>query len=413
VLVGPPPLDISRPVIRLRNDQSLGRGEYARTTSRTGPSFKLDLANAKLLRIGAVVAFLLLVAAFVPGMVSESRGERLGSLVQNAQDEYARAGVSPDPAERRKHLEETRRLAAEALRIDSANAIATDLRGLATTGLTAMDAIVDLGQMNTLTTLGKQVTGEVQIAGTIVQGGSVYLLDTKGGRILSMPLAAPGDPRTLYKEGETYRGTQAKRPMYFTWDATSGRVLVLDADRKLFAVRQGETPDPLPLRRTAVWQSVAGMAAYDGNLYVLDPRGKQVYRYLPATAGFDSEPTPVLAGTPEITEAQGLAVDGDLFVIEREGVKRFKNGADAGFPFSGLDRPMKSVSGLALLSPADEVYIADSANKRIVVTNRDGVFRRQLVSNAITDLRSMAVDASSGQIYVVVGDQLLVAPLPK
>jgi hypothetical protein len=57
--------------------------------------------------------------------------------------------------------------------------------------------------------------------------------------------------------------------------------------------------------------------------------------------------------------------------------------------------------------------MSDSANKRIVVTNRDGVFRRQLVSNAFTDLRSVAVDAASGQIYVIVGDALLAAPLPK
>jgi len=106
-------------------------------------------------------------------------------------------------------------------------------------------------------------------------------------------------------------------------------------------------------------------------------------------------------------------VDGDVFVIGKEGaVKRFKGGAEAGFPLSGLDRPLKG-SGLALLSPADEVYIADSANKRVVVTNRDGVFRRQLVSNAFTDLRAIAVDAGSGQIYVIVGDALLAAPLPK
>ena len=413
VLVGPPPLDISRPVIRLRNDGSLGRGEYARTTSGSGINFRLDFANAKLLRIGAVVAFLLLVAAFVPGMVSESRGERLGTLVQNAQDEYARAGASPDPTVRRKHLDETRRLAGEALRIDPQNAVATDLRGLATTGLNAMDAVIDLGGMNTLTTLSKQVTGEVQIVSTIVQGGNVYMLDTKGGRVLSLIVGGPPEPKTLYKEGESYRGTPAKRPMYFTWDATAGRVLVLDAERKLFSVRPGESPDPLPLRRTAIWQSVTGLAAYDGNLYVLDPKGKQVYRYLPAAAGFDSEPNPVLSGTPDLTDAQGLAVDGDIFVIGKEGaVKRFKGGADAGFPLSGLDRPLKG-SGLALLSPADEVYIADSANKRVVVTNRDGVFRRQLVSNAFTDLRAIAVDAGSGQIYVIVGDALLAAPLPK
>ena len=69
---------------------------------------------------------------------------------------------------------------------------------------------------------------------------------------------------------------------------------MLDAERKLFSVRPGESPDPLPLRRTAIWQSVTGLSAYDGNLYVLDPKGKQVYRYLPAAAGFDSEPNPVL-----------------------------------------------------------------------------------------------------------------------
>jgi hypothetical protein len=413
VLVGPPPLDISRPVIRLRNDNSLGRGEYARTTGGSGFNFKLDLANAKMLRIGAVVAFLLLVAAFVPGMVSEGRGERLGSLVQSAQDEYARAGASPDPAVRRTHLDETRRLATEALRIDPQNAVATELRGQATTGLNAMDAITDLGAMNTLTTLSKQVTGEVQISGTIVQGGTVYLLDVKGGRVLSLAVGGPPDPKTLFKEGEAYRGTPAKRPIYFTWDATAGRILVLDAERKLFSVRPGETPDPLPLRRPGIWQSVTGMAAYDGNLYILDAKGKQIYRYLPAAAGFDSEPNPVLSGSPDLTDAQSLAVDGDVFIIAKDGVvKRFKGGVDAGFPLSGLDRGLKG-SGLSLNSPSDEVYIADSANKRIVVTTRDGVFRRQLVSNAFTDLRSIAVDSGSGQIFVVVGDALLVAPIPK
>ena len=130
----------------------------------------------------------------------------------------------------------TRRLATEALRIDPQNAVATELRGQATTGLNAMDAITDLGAMNTLTTLSKQVTGEVQISGTIVQGGTVYLLDVKGGRVLSLAVGGPPDPKTLFKEGEAYRGTPAKRPIYFTWDATAGRILVLDAERKLFSV---------------------------------------------------------------------------------------------------------------------------------------------------------------------------------
>jgi len=65
----------------------------------------------------------------------------------------------------------------------------------------------------------------------------------------------------------------------------------------------------------------------------------------------------------------------------------------------------------AIAIAAEEVYLADSANKRVVVAAKDGVFRRQLVSNAFTDLRALAVDGAGGQLYVVVGDALLTAPI--
>ena len=70
--------------------------------------------------------------------------------------------------------------------------------------------------------------------------------------------------------------------------------------------------------------------------------------YLPAAAGYDSEPNPALSGVPDLTDAQSLAVDGDIFVIAKDGVvKRFKGGVDAGFPLSGLDRAVKG-AGLSL-----------------------------------------------------------------
>jgi type II secretory pathway pseudopilin PulG len=414
-LMAPPPVDISRSIIRLRNDGSRGGNEYARTTGPQRRGINLGFADGKLLRIGAALAVLIVVVAFVPGLVKQRRTENVGTLVENAQQQFALAGQTADPAQKRSYLEETRRLSSEALRNEPDNATATDLRQQATTSLNALDAIFDLGAMKTITTLSRQVTGDVSISSLIVSGGTAYLLDSKGGRVIGVTIGASGPPTILFQEGESYRGTPAKRPMYFTWEAQAGRVLVLDADRKLFAVRANDTPEPLPLRRSGTWQSVAGMAAYDGNLYVLDPKGKQIYRYLPAAAGFDSEPSSAITGSADLSDAQNLVVDGDIFVIGREGqVKRFKGGTDVGFPFSGLDRPLKgSISSIAVLSAANEVYVADSGNKRIVVATREGVFRRQLVSNAFTDMRSLALDPSTSQIYVVVGDALLSAPLPK
>ena len=171
-------------------------------------------------------------------------------------------------------------------------------------------------------------------------------------------------------------------------------------------------PTPLALRRTNTWSSHAALAAYDGNLYVLDPQGNRVHRYLPAANGFDSEPATALAGQ-NLRDAQGMAVDADIYLFFRDGsVRRYRAGADIGFTLGGLDRPVKTPTGIALASTAGEVYLADAGNKRVVVAGKDGLFRRQLVSNAFTDLRCLAVDPSATQLYVVVGDALLTAPIP-
>jgi hypothetical protein len=330
-------------------------------------------------------------------------------LIASAHGHLAAAGAEEDPARKRQLLEETRRLASEALRIDSLNTVASDLRQQATASLTAMDAIFDLGPPTTITTLGRQVTGEVSLQAMTIAAGNAYLLDGRGGRVVAVPLDG-GPPAIIFEEGVSYRATPAKKPLFFTWEGnqTLGRLLILDADRKLFEVRPGSSPEPLPLRRTNTWSSVAGLAAYDGNLYVLDPAGDQVHRYLPAAVGFDSEPSTVV-GSQDLRDAQGLAVDGDIFVYFKNGaLRRYRGGIDLGFSLGGIDKQPKTLSGMAVV---DEVYLADSTTKRVLVAAKDGTFRRQLVSNAFTDLRALAVDPTGGTLYVVVGDALLSAPI--
>jgi hypothetical protein len=97
VLRGPPPLDISRPVVKLRSDQSIGRSEYARTTGAPRP-LRINLADGKLLRLAAAAIFILLVIGFVPGLVKEGRSEKLGDLV-----------LRPDAVRRRRRRQRSRR----------------------------------------------------------------------------------------------------------------------------------------------------------------------------------------------------------------------------------------------------------------------------------------------------------------
>ena len=94
-------------------------------------------------------------------------------------------------------------------------------------------------------------------------------------------------------------------------------------------------------------------------------------------------------------------------------VRRWSPRAMSGQPVSvaELMSLLEAASDLVVVDPADEVYLADTSNKRIVVAGKDGMYRRQFVSNAFTDIRALAVDAARSQLYVVVGDALLTAPI--
>jgi len=409
-----PPLDISRAVVRLRGEQSAGRGEYTRTT---GPpaGFRLDLLQARWIGLLGVIAFLALIAVFiVPGLIDESRGTQLVTRIASSQEQLSAALIEEDPARKRELFEGARRDASEALRLSPDNPVAADLHERITAQIEALNAILPLGPMTTLTRLSQELTGEVSLDGLVVATDVAYLLDTRGGRIVSVPLSGSEPPSVIFEQGETYGGTPAEQPLFFAWEATAGasRLLVLDAERKLFEVRPGLLPAPLPLRQTNLWASVGGIAAYDGNLYVLDPAASQVFRYLPAEVGFDSEPEPALAAGQELGEGLGILVAVDIYVFGQDGsIRRFRNGEDAGFSLGGIDRPIETPIAAALLDAAEEILIADSGNKRIVVASRDGVFRRQLVSNDFTDLRAIGVDPAGAGLFVVVGDTLLTAPL--
>lgn len=417
-LVPPPPLDISRPVVRLRSDQSIGRSEYARTTGPP-PLFRFSFRLRPLLGLiagGAIVAFI--VGFAVPDLVQENRHEKVASLIGGARAAYAAALSEPDAAKRRVYLEDVRRLASEVERVEPENETAGDLWAQATAGLKGLDAVFDLGPMTTVTTLSRQVTGDISVERLVVAGGVAYVLDSRGRRIIAVNLGTPGAAVTVYEEGQTYGGMPAKRPLFMTWDRSGGgRLLVLDSERKLFELRAGQTPQPLPLRRTGAWSSVAAIAAYDGNLYVLDPAGNQVHRYLPAATGFDSEPGPALGAQVSLSGARGLVVTGDIYVlVEAEGsasarIRRFRGGMELDYSLGGIDRPLVSPTSITALVGASEVLVADTGNKRVVVASSDGEFRRQFVSNAFTDLRAIAVDDAGAQIYVVVGDALLTAPM--
>jgi hypothetical protein len=425
--VDSPPPGMERPVIRLRAPAATPRYRYTRTTSTLPRIFPVPrlavLAALAVLVVGLVAWFA------VPRSVEENQEQRFASLLAEARTSLHAAPGLADAAQRRALLSDV------LARLDEAAAIYPDdgqvqaLRIQAQAALADLDALVDLGEMRLVADLDLQVAGELSLQQMVLGGGAAFLLDGAGGRVVELPLspeanpppateeggrATPAGARVVFQQGELAGAVEASRPLYILWwqaDGERGRLLVLDEQRHLFSLIPGGEAAPMVLRGAQEWGSLDGAATFGGNLYILDVASNQVWRYPPTDSGFDSERSGLL-GEVDLSGAAALAVEGDLYLITgKGGIRRFAHGVEEPFALAGIDRGLLSPASLTADGQGG-LLVVDRGNKRLVSLSAGGKFQAQFVSRTFTDLRSAAVDAGAGLLYVLVGDSLYATEMP-
>ncbi len=365
--------------------------------------------------VGAIVAGAVLLVAvawmFLPGLLREDRAAELEAAITVAQAQLSAAESAARAEDQRTALqavlaeaERARALAPDDPRID-------EIVAAANARLAVLDAVTAVESLTRVIAFEGTVTSPVTPEQLVTGGRALWLRESGRGRVIRIDPAG-GEPSEVYRTGESYGGTVARDPVAIAWDAATARLLVMDAGRSLFAIpdEAGGTPAPLPLRDAAEMRSVAAIAVYLGNLYLLDPVAGEVWRYLPAASGFDSERSGTLGGQ-DLDGATALAVDGDIFVLDGESLRRFSQGRELVPMFAGLDAPPQSAVALVEDVLRGLFYLADRGNRRVVVGDRAGAFVRQYRHADFTDLRGMAVAPDGQQVYVLSGAGIDVFPV--
>jgi sugar lactone lactonase YvrE len=371
----------------------------------------IGLPSRSILWTGAVIVALLtlLLAAWLvlPGLLSEDRAAQLEASLADAQTQLQAAESSPNPSEQRAALE------AVLVELERARSLAADdprianLESLAEARLALLDAVVPVEELITLILFDGSVTAPVTAERIVTGGGAVWLLESDRGRVIRVD-ATSGEPVEVYRAGETYEGETAGAPQAIGWDASTGQLLTLDEAGVLFATAEapiGLVTQVLPLRDADDLTAVVDMTVYSGNLYLLDAGGSEVWRYLPAVDGFDSERTGVL-GNVELTEPLALAVDGNVFVQDGSTLRRFSDGQELTPMLEGIDAPPDTPVAMVEDALRGLLYVADRGGDRIVVSNRDGTFVRQYRHPDFADLRGLAIAPDGARIYVLTGDRI-------
>jgi hypothetical protein len=375
---------------------------------------RIRLPVPMLLAAAAVVIAALLIWWQLPDSVAESREERFIALIAEAREANARAQATDQPALRRQLLTDAQSKLADAEKIHDDNGELLALQADVTAAIGVLDAVYEVREFTPLSDIAQQVTGSLSITQTVIGGGNAYLLDTREARVLRIPLDGSAAPETVLQDGDTNFVTPS-RPVGIAWSPEANALIIIDDKRQAYSYEPGRVAAPLVVRGAeegAGIDSVDGIAASNGNLYVLDVAGDQIWRYLPGQSGFDSERAGLLDGIV-LADATELAVAQDLYVLDRKlGIRRLDGRSEIPFPLAGIDRPLMEPASLSVLPGSGRLVVADRGNKRIVVASAEGAFLRQIVSPAFTDLRAVAIDEGTSTLYVLNGDTLLQAPFP-
>lgn len=354
----------------------------------------------------AVLALVFVAVCAVPPLLREDSGKSLSDAIASAESHLQQAEQGTNAAQQRQAGNSALQDIARARSIAPQDARIAPLEARAKSVLQRLDMSVDVSALRTVQRLEGVITAPLQPAALMVGGGALWVLERERGRIFRLDAQGERPPVEVYRQGASYSGQQVRDPISMAWDEQGQRLLVLDGDRRLVSVPLSGDAQVLKLRDVGELKSAVAITVYGGNLYILDSQGGEVWRYLPAADGYDSERAGLLGGL-DIADARLFAVDGDLYLLGTKGARRFRAGQQVAQLFAGIDRPAESTTAIVTDRQRGRVYVADRGGKRVIVSTREGAFSAQYRHTDFADLRGLALAVDGQTLYVLTGTAVL------
>jgi uncharacterized protein YmfQ (DUF2313 family) len=250
----------------------------------------------------------------------------------------------------------------------------------------------------------------------VLFGEALYTLDRAGPVVRAWAFvpdrsrAASVRPDRVIYEGR--RSAGYPQPDLAVVPEGQNRGLVLFTGEGLFLVRDGQVM-AASIRLGPDVGTVAGLEGFSENLYLLDPSGRRVWRYLPTWNGFDADPKPALPYLPA-AGVIGFAVDRVAFILGPGGRLWTARGNDwAEVDLSAVAPPATTVRILRADRQNQRVLLGDPEVGRLIILDYSGKFLGQVVAPELRGLTDLAVDGALNRVYIISQGVLYRLDLPE
>lgn len=163
------------------------------------------------------------------------------------------------------------------------------------------------------------------------------------------------------------------------------KILVLSADQKTYEANF-LSPEPMP---TLDYDFTDKFLTFT---YQLDPPSQQILR----------NDSPWLKEELDLTSAQDLAIDGSVYVLYPDTIKKFWKGEAQSFSLEPILAEAKKI-----FASENNRFIYILEKNRVVKINKDGTLAAQYLSPQFTDLSGIGVSPDDQKIYLLNNKEIL------
>lgn len=162
---------------------------------------------------------------------------------------------------------------------------------------------------------------------------------------------------------------------------------------------------PATMSENGRWETANSIAGYGSALYFLDGVVGQIYKHSSTDESFGAGEE-YSASKNSLKQSVSMAIDGSIYVLKASGeVIKFARGKLQDFTLKNIPTPWEKIAGPRKIytdSDTPSLYILDSAEKRILEFDKDGVFIRQYgLPSSFQNISDFVVSTKSKKIWVL------------
>ncbi len=146
------------------------------------------------------------------------------------------------------------------------------------------------------------------------------------------------------------------------------------------------------------------LAAFAGNVYVLDEVKKTIWKIMPLEKGY-AKPVSYLGQGQTISLAQpvSLAIDGSVWVLGDNQIRLYTKGKPEEFFLTGLDQPLVEATAIFTNEESQFLYLLDQAGERVVVFDKKGVYHSEYRWSGLKGVSDLVVLEKAKKMLLLAG----------